>query len=376
MPASLKFDQNILTAPVYNRGMTTKDLPAHVDPKKMIQMSSNENPLGTSPKVVEAVQKEAVRLSVYPPVDGDYNLRAALAEMHGDGITPEHLVAGNGGLDILNLIAQGFVRPGDEIITFAPTFHYFKIASARLGAKIVQISLNQTDFEYDVDEILRAVSEKTKLLYLCNPNNPTGNVLTSSEMERLVHGLPAHVMILSDEVYRQFVDEVDFPNTTPYIHAGMPLIQVFSFSKAFGLAGLRLGYGIARPEVADYLSRLRHPFHLGRLTITAGIAAVQDQAHLQKTVQTMISGRGWLIHQIRELGIKVWDSQGNFILFSTDMPALELTNRFLQYGIAVSDGARRFQLPTAIRITVGLPHQNQRFIEVLAKILEEEKLTG
>ncbi len=367
---ALQFDEHIFAAPTYHRGMTAQDLPEGIDPADIVKMSSNENPLGSSAKVIEAVQNEAATLAKYPPRDGDHNLRAALAKLHGKGLTPDHFFAGNGGLDVLDMAARGFIRPGDEMITFTPTFKFFEIAASRLGAKIVSLPLDaQDDFQMDIDRMLDAITPKTKAIYICNPNNPTGNLIGSGQIDKLIDQLPANVILIADEVYSHFADQALFADTTPAIHAGKNVIQIYSFSKAFGLAGLRLGYAIARPQIADYLARLRYPFHLGRMTLAAGIAAANDTAFVEKTVDTMVSGRGWLTNQLHELGVKVWESQTNFLLVDAGIPGTELTTQFLNRGIIVSEGKQRFNLPDCIRITVGLPHQNQRFIEALAEIL-------
>ncbi|MCP4420451.1 MAG: histidinol-phosphate transaminase [Chloroflexi bacterium] len=371
--SGLIFDTNILAAPTYNRGMTIKNLPSSVNPADVVQMASNENPLGPSPQVVTAVQSEAQKLSVYPPRDGEQNLRVTLAKMHGrpeNGryLTADNIIVGNGGLDVLDLVARGFVKPGDEIIMSHPTFRFFEITAHRLGANIVNVPLDAA-FDYDVEAVLAAVTDKTRVVYLCNPNNPTGNLITAAAIDHLMQNLPERVLVLSDEAYSHFADNTLFPDTYKYIHQGRNLFQLHSFSKVFGLAGLRLGYGITRPEIAEYLARLKRPFHLGRLTIAAGLAAVNDQDHVQKTIETMVSGRGWLTKQLTELGMKVYSSHGNFLLMTVGISSSKLTQQLLQYGIIVSSGRQRFGLPDHIRVTVGLPEQNQRLIEAMALIL-------
>ncbi|MCP4359877.1 MAG: histidinol-phosphate transaminase [Chloroflexi bacterium] len=374
--SGLILDPNILAAPTYNRGMTVKNLPSSVNPTDMVQMASNENPLGPSPQVITAVQSEAWRLSVYPPGDGEQNLRAALAEMHGRSgngryLTADNIIVGNGGLDVLDFVARGFAKPGDEIIISHPTFNFFEITARRLGASIVNVPLD-SGFDYDVEAVLAAVTEKTRVVYVCNPNNPTGNLVSAASIDHLMQNLPERVLVLSDEAYNHFADDT-FPDTGKYIHQGRNLLQLHSFSKVFGLAGLRLGYGITRPEIAEYLARLKRPFHLGRLTIIAGLTAVNDQSHVQKTIKTMVSGRGWLTNQLTELGLKVYPSHGNFLLMAAGIPGQELTQQLLQYGIIVSSGQQRFGLPDHIRVTVGLPEHNQRLVEAMASILKSYK---
>ena len=363
----LPFDPHILTAPTFDRGRPMASFPSEIDPAAIVKMSANENPLGCSPQVVTAVQTEAASLANYPPGDGEQNLRNALAAMHGRSLTGDHFVLGNGGLDILDFAARGLLRPGQEMITSHPTFGFLDMAARRLGAVVKNVPLTE-NFDYDVDNVRAAITEQTRIIYLCNPNNPTGNLVTSEMYEQVLDGLPDNILVISDEAYAHFAGD-DFPDTTRYIHNGRNLLQLYSFSKVFGLAGLRLGYGIARPEIVTYLARLKRPFHLGRLTITAGLAAVADTDHIQKTVANTISGRGWLSQQMAELGVKVWPSQGNFLLMAAGIPSPEITDQMLQHGIMVTSGQRRFSLPDHIRVTVGLPEQNQRFVEVMSKIL-------
>ena len=365
--SGLPFSPHILTAPTFDRGRPMSSFPTDIDSTAIIKMSANENPLGCSPQVVTAVQAEAAGLANYPPGDGEQNLRNALAKMHGRSLTGDHFVLGNGGLDILDFIARGLLRPGQEMITSHPTFGFLDMAARRLGAVVKDVPLTET-FDYDATAVRAAVTDQTRIIYLCNPNNPTGNLITNEMVEQLLDGLPNNILVVSDEAYAHFAGD-DFPDMTRHIHNGRNLLQLYSFSKVFGLAGLRLGYGIARPEIVSYLARLKRPFHLGRLTIAAGLAAVTDRDHIQKTIANTISGRGWLSQQMTELGVKVWPSRGNFLLMAAGIPSKELTAQILQHGIMVSSGQRRFGLPDHIRVTIGLPAQNQRFVEVMSKIL-------
>jgi histidinol-phosphate aminotransferase len=363
----LPFDPHILAAPIFDRRRPAVNLPSGLDPATIIKLSANENPLGCSPAVISAVQAEAAGLSRYPPIEGERNLRAALAQMHGRSLTADHFVLGNGGLDVLDFVARGLLRPGHELITSHPTFGFLDMAARRLGAVVVNVPLDE-NFNYDVAGVLAAVTGQTRVIYLCNPNNPTGNLVTAAMYQHLLQNLPDHILVISDEAYAHFAGD-DFPDTTEHVHNGRNLLLLYSFSKVFGLAGLRLGYGITRPEIVDYLSRLKRPFHLGRLSLAAGLAAVADQEHIQKTIANTVSGRGWLSQQMAELGVKVWPGRGNFLLMAAGIPSEVLTERLLQEGVMVTCGQRRFNLPDHIRVTIGLPEQNRRFVEVMAKIM-------
>jgi histidinol-phosphate aminotransferase len=365
--SGLPFDPQILAAPIFDRRRPAANLPSSLDPAAIIKLSANENAMGCSPAVVAAVQAEAAGLSLYPPMEGESNLRTALAQMHGRSLTADYFILGNGGLDVLDFVARGLLRPGHELITSHPTFGFLDMAARRLGAVVINVPLDEA-FNYDVESVLAAVTERTRVIYLCNPNNPTGNLVTADMYDHLLKKLPDHILVISDEAYAHFAGD-DFPDTTAYVHDGHNLLLLYSFSKVFGLAGLRLGYGVSRPEIVDYLSRLKRPFHLGRLILAAALAAVADQEHIQKSIANAVSGRGWLSQQLAELGVKVWPSRGNFLLMAAGIPSESLTEQLLQQGIMVTCGQRRFNLPDHIRVTVGLPEQNQRFVEVMAKIM-------
>ena len=370
---NLPLDEALRNSPFYRRGMTRRDVPAHIKPEDIVKLSSNENPFGVSPAVVEAIKEQASILNLYPPMDGDHNLCAALAKLHDERFTAENVVAGKGGLDILDMAVRGFVRAGDNVIVSNPTFRFLGIAAIRIGAEVINVPLKAESFEYDVDAVLAAVNERTRIVYICNPNNPTGNVTSSETMARLVDELPDDILIISDEAYSQFAAPFELPDTTSYVLEGRPVLKLFSFSKAFGLAGLRLGYGIGGPDVVSYMEGYKTPFHLGRVTIAAGIAAVGDTEYMDSVIQRNRAGRDWVTGQAKELGIEVWPSAGNFTLMRVpDIGGAELTQKCLEQGVLISDGERRFGLPEHVRITVGTESENQRLIEVLGHIVSDK----
>ena len=365
----------IVNSPLDSRRLASMgELKTPFPPEQLLNLSTNENAFGTSPAVVEAIQQEASRLALYPSRTGELRLREQLAALHGQELTAENIVLGNAGSRILGLAAEGFLQAGDEVISFTPTFGFYPNAAKRQGATMVWLPLSaENNYQIDIDQVLAAVTNRTRVVYLCNPNNPTGSMLCSADFDRLVNALPEHILIVSDEVYYQFVDDDQYPNSTKHVQAGRNLIQIFSFSKAYGLAGLRLGYGIMRPELGTYMAKIQSTFQIGRIPIAAGLAAVADQDHIQHTASNIIRGRNWLTNQMRELGIKVYPSQGNFLLLEAPIAGPELTHRLLhQHGIVVADGKRRFGLPACIRVTVGTAKDNQQLITALATIFEEK----
>ena len=346
----------------------------------MHKMSSNENPLGCSPVVAAAVQAVAFGLGDYPPYTDD-KLRQGLAELHGRGLTPDHFVTGNGGCDVLELIARallssedeasssGVASPGAEVILCPPTFPIYALTASQAGAQLVEVPLQPDTFEYRVDAILDAITDKTRLLYLCSPNNPTGTLLQQAQLDAIMASVPERVVVVFDEVYYHFVSEPDRPDPIDYVLQDANIVALHSFSKAYGLAGLRLGYAIAKPEIAKQIASLRLPFHLNTLCFEAGMAALADTAHVEKTVEVTLVGRDWLIGQLRELGLDAWPSQSNFVLFRCPAPAAEWAQKLEDVNILVRPA---FGLPDYLRVTVGLPESNRAFIDALAEIMAWE----
>jgi histidinol-phosphate aminotransferase len=371
--SSLPFNPYISAAPIYVGGASIESIKNEYGLEDVIKLASNESPLGPSPRAIESMYQAAAGLNRYPPM-GDESLRAALAEMVGRGTTPDHFVTGNGGCDILSMLAAGFMQAGEACIICRPTFPVYEITARRVGAELVYVDLGE-NFAYDVEGILDAVTEQTRLIYICSPNNPTGSTITAAQMEILVNNVPDHALIVADEVYYHFATVDDFPDTLQYVLQEKNVVILHSFSKAYSLAGLRLGYAIAPPEIARYLSRARESFHLNQMVFAAGLAALADQDHLQKTIDLTLSGRAWLFEKLTGLGLPVWPSQSNFILFKPPFPAAMVSERLLQRGVIVRP-MTQFYLPTHLRVTVGFPEENERFITALQESLAEMEADG
>ena len=343
----------------YTGGLSKEELSKESQAPELFKLSSNENPLGPSPAVIEAIQKNAATLGEYPPTVDD-RLRETLVGLHGRNLSPDHFVVGNSGCDILDLIGRAYLNGEVECIICPPTFPVYQLTAQQQGAMIIEVPLEPRRFGYQLDQILAAVTEKTGVVYLCSPNNPTGSLLNHTDLARLVDQLPDQVLIVFDEVYYHFVTAPERPDPLEYVLAGKNFIILHSFSKAYGLAGLRLGYGIAKPEIAARLAHSKRPFHLNRFAFEAGIAAINDQHHIKKSVDLTLQGRQWLYQQLQDLGLKVWPSQGNFLLFQCPGPAKDYAAKLLKYGVMVRPA---FGLPNHLRVTVGLPEANEAFIE-------------
>ncbi|MCY3833885.1 MAG: histidinol-phosphate transaminase [Chloroflexi bacterium] len=338
------------------------------DLDQVYELANNENPLGPSPRVVEAIKAEAASLSYYPKYS-DIDLRRAICAVLGRGLSPAQIFTGCSGFESLELIARAFLRPGDEMILTPPTFSgaYRKVAEP-LGARIVEAPLAPETFHYRPAAVLNAITDKTKLIMLCNPNNPTGTVVPAEAMDELMNGLPDHALVVADEVYHHFVESPHYPDSLRYVLADKNIVIVHSFSKAYGLAGLRLGYGIAKQEIANYISGLQRGFHQNKLALAAGIAACEDQAHVRRSVDYLRGEVAWLHDQLDRLDIKYWKSSTNFIMFETQLLAEELNQKLRGRGFLLRTQTRN-GLPRALRVSAGTRAANQAFVSALEDIL-------
>ena len=348
----------------------SQDGPASPERDPVYQLANNENPLGPSPKVIEALRSAAPTLGMYPRFT-DIALRRAIVAALGRDLGVDQIFTGCSGFETLELIARAFISPGDEVILSTPTFRgaYAKV-TLPLGARIVDVPRAPGSFALRVEAVLEAITARTRLIMLCNPNNPTGTITSAGQLERLMRGLPERALLVADEVYHHFVDDPDYPDSLGYVHEGANIVIVHSFSKAYGMAGLRLGYGIARPEIANYIAGLHRGFHQNSLAMAAGIAACADQEHVQRSIDFVRGELHWLGGQFDRLDIKYWKPAGNFILFETPMLADGLRESLLDRGIALRAQTGN-QLPYALRVSVGTRAANRAFIATLESILAE-----
>ncbi|RME97001.1 MAG: histidinol-phosphate transaminase [Chloroflexi bacterium] len=364
----LHLNPNVSASPIYVGGASIADIRAQVGRDDIAKLASNESPLGPSPKAVAAMQAAISELNRYPPIADDA-LRAALARVNGHGLSPDNFITGNGGCDVLDMLATSFLDSGSEAIICRPTFPMYDITARRAGAGVVYVDLLADDFLYDVEAILSAVTERTRLVYVCSPNNPTGSILPAAQMDTLVEHLPPHVLLVADEVYHHFATHPEFSDSLEYVRQGKNVLVLHSFSKAYGLAGLRLGYGVAPVEIAQYLSRAKLPFHLNQMTLSGALAALDDADYLENTVKLVVAGREYLHSALAEIeDVQVWPSQANFVLFKPAFDAAEVSARLLQHGLIVRPMGQ-FYLPTHLRVSVGLPEENERFVTALRDVL-------
>lgn len=351
-------------------GRTISEVQELVKGKELHKLSSNENALGPSPKAIAAIQVALPRLHEYG-FRVDDPLREALAEAFDHEIPAEQFVTANAGLEIIDMAARAFLGPGTESICSNPTFHVYEIFSKVNGATVVDVPLLEDSFELNVQGILDAINERTRLIFIANPNNPTGTMIPKSTMDEFMAQVPNHVIVIHDEVYWHFADMAEFPFAKDYIKAGKNVIGLHSFSKAYGLAGMRVGYGFSTPRIASYLQKLRRPFFINTLSMEGALAALGDSEHLQNTQELIATEKAWLYEELTRLGIHYWNSHTNFILFRSPFDTDTLIAQMLELGVMVRSGANN-GAPGCIRLTIGLHRSNAVFIDSLEKLLMQQ----
>lgn len=335
--------------------------------KKIYKLSSNENQLGASPKAMEAIKNNLDSLWKYPD-NSDDRLRVALEKYYKGQLKSDQFLTTNSGVANIELIIRAFMSEGDECIFSNPAFGPYHEFPVKVGAKPIDIPLVGDDFLLDVDGILNAINENTRLIFITSPNNPTGTHIPKRQIDELMNGLPDHVILVFDEVYFQFADAPDFVRALPYVLAGKNVIGINSLSKAYGLAGLRIGYSYSTPEIASYLRQLRIPFMINTMTLEGAMAALEDDDFIKETVNFVHQEKHFLYEQLDALGIKYWKTQANFILTQPNMDSVEFEDKMLKEGLMVRPVAG-FGAPKCVRITIGTREGNETLIEAWKKLL-------
>jgi histidinol-phosphate aminotransferase len=324
-----------------------------------IKLASNENPWGPSPKAVAAISNALTGLHRYP--DGScYYLNQALANKLG--VQPQEIVFGNGSNEVIGFLITAFMQPGEEVITSHPSFlMYQKFVQVQGGVnRVVRLK----NMQHDLGQIVAALNDRTRLIFLDNPNNPTGSIISPAEFDAFLTQVPEHVLVVLDEAYVDFVEPAARIDVLSYIHSDRPVAALRTFSKAYGLSGLRLGYGIMAAELAGYLHRVRQPFNVNSLAQIGGLAALADEEHYQKTLDMTREQREWLMAAVTESGCRPIASHTNFFLIDVGGDAKEFYENMLAQGVIVRP-MQAYGYPHYIRITIGLPAENERFVKAL-----------
>jgi len=333
-----------------------------------IKMASNENPFGPSPKAVEAMRAVLSESNFYP--DNDISeLRQKLAEYHG--VRPDNIVPTAGSTALLGVIARTLLSPGLNAITSERSFIVYPIATQAAGGRLIQVPMR--DHTFDLDAIAAAVDHSTRIIYLSNPNNPTGTIVTAPEIDRFLDKLPDHAVVILDEAYHDFAQHfaqsrgADYSHALDYVNHGRKVVVLRTFSKAHGLAGVRAGYGIGPAELMSYLSRMRTTFSVSSVAQAAAVAALEDETHIRKTLRNNAEQAQRLTEGMAELGYRVDPTWANFLYCELSEDAAVLATRLQAEGVIIRPlGA--WGAPTAIRVTIGTPEQNGIFLRAFKKV--------
>lgn len=356
---------HILALTAYEPGKPEEELRRELGLDDIVKLASNENPYGPSPDALASVSGEALALHRYPDPRG-HDLREALAGHHG--VRPEELCLGNGSNELIDLLCRVFASRGEHAVFGHPSFPCYRIASVAQELRFTAVPLRE-HLHWNVEDLLAAVTPETKLLFVSNPNNPTGAYIGGTELRRLLLELPERVLAVIDEAYVEYADADDFVPATELRDTRDRLAILRTFSKAYGLAGLRVGYLIAAPELVAHLNRLRAPFNVGTPGQVAATVALGDQAHLHTTVTATIRDRAKLTAALETAGLQVAPSQANFVLVDVGQPGRTVYEALLEQGVIVRPMPP--PLDTWLRVTVGRPHENRRFLDSLERVLRE-----
>jgi histidinol-phosphate aminotransferase len=330
-------------------------------PDQIIKMASNENPLGPSPKALAAMQEMLYRAHFYPD-GGGYYLREAIARK--TGTTRAHVILGCGSNEVIEFIGKAFLNPGDDIVTARHAFVVYKLMATLFGANTIEVP--DPGFAHDLDGFLAAITPRTKEVFIANPNNPTGTLLGQDEIDRFMDRVPEDVVVVFDEAYYEFLP--DPPDTLKFVHEGRNAVVLRTFSKIQGLANLRIGYGIAKPELIDVLQKTRQPFNANGIAQAGALAGILDDEHQQRTRELTWTGRDYLQREFESMGIEFVPSHANFILVKVG-DGKRVFGELMKRGVIIRD-MNAYGLPEWIRVSIGTMEQNRRFLEELRRCLE------
>lgn len=342
----------------YQPGKPVEELERELGIGEAVKLASNENPLGPSPKALEAARRALMDVHRYP--DGSaYYLRHALAERLG--LDPTEVVVGNGSNDLLVLLTQCLLSPGEEAVMGHPAFVVYRLAVQAQGGHVVEVPL--VEFTHDLPSMARAVSERTKLLFVANPNNPTGTMVTAKEVEELLATVPEHVVVVMDEAYVEYIEREDFPDCLEAVREGRNVVVCRTFSKIYGLAGLRVGYAAAPGPIAQAINQVRPPFNASRIAQAAALAALDDEAHVEASRRANRQGLSQLREGLEALGMAYVPSVANFLLVEVG-DGRAAYEALLHEGVIVRP-MTGYGLAQHIRATVGTSEENERLLKAL-----------
>lgn len=358
----LKPREAVKNLPVYTPARSIDSAKREYGFEKVIKLAGNENTLGFSPLAKDAL----ANITSYYPDGAAVNLREKTAERFG--VRTEQVIFGNGSFELLSLIGLAFLEKGDESIIAEPSFGWYKNVTLIQGATIVSVPLE--NYKVNLDKIAAAITDRTKVIWLCNPNNPTGTIFTEEELNRFLARVRDDIVVVLDEAYYDFVNDAGYPETLPLIETHNNIIVLRTFSKLEGLANFRVGYGFASDELIGYLNRVRLPINVSGPAQLAAYAALDDDTFKQKTLANVRSGLKTYYEKFDKWGLSYVKSNTNFIFVDTGVEAEGIVEEFLKQGILIR-GGKEFGYPSALRIAIGTPEENEAVLSLLGKLLEK-----
>ena len=348
----------------YEPGKPVEELERELGLKNIIKLASNENPLGTGKEAL-AVLKNPGDLSRYPDGNG-FHLKSLLADYHA--VRPDQITLGNGSNEILELIARAVLTPDHEVIFSEHAFAVYPLVTQAIGARAVVVPA--VDYGHDLAGFRRAITDRTRLMFIANPNNPTGTWLTAADLEPFISSVPDNIVIVVDEAYFDYVLEDDYPDSVKWIAEHPNLLVTRTFSKAYGLAGMRIGYGICHRDLADLMNRVRQPFNVNSLAMDMAAAALHDREHIANSCRANRSGMQQLVTAFKDMHLSWIPSAANFICVDVQQPGREIFNKLLRQGVIIRP-VDNYGLPNHVRVTIGQEFENKRFIDALTKVISE-----
>jgi histidinol-phosphate aminotransferase len=349
----------------YVPGKPIEEVERELGLSDVVKMASNENPLGPSPKAVKAITDYLHRISLYPDGNGFY-LKQDLARYLG--LDVKNIILGNGADELIILVGLAYLNPGDEIIMAQPSFSEYDFSARLMDAVPVRVPCK--DFRHDLDAIAAAITEKTKIIYICNPNNPTGTIVTQEEVEKFLDKVPSEILVVFDEAYYEFVDDESYAQSIGFLNKGFNILILRTFSKIFGLAGLRVGYGLADEGVISDLNTVREPFNVNSVAQVAARAALDDLEHIEAVKVVNRKGKEYLAAEFKRMGLSYVPTEANFLFVEVGVDSKELFQMMLRKGVIVRTGDI-FGYPKYIRVTIDTEDHNIRFIKALEECLKE-----
>ncbi|GAA4089694.1 histidinol-phosphate transaminase [Zhongshania borealis] len=347
----------------YQPGKPIEELQRELGLSDVVKLASNENPLGPSPLALAAAERALKNLHLYPDASG-FELKKKLAVKLG--VSEQQFTLGNGSNDVLDLIARTFLGPGCSAVFSQHAFIVYPIAVQAVGARAIVTPAK--NWGHDLAAMAAAIEADTRVVFIANPNNPTGNYLNRDELSAFLAQVPNHVMVVLDEAYIEFAAADDFPDGLKFLQSYPNIIVTRTFSKAYGLAGLRIGYGISTAETADLLNRVRAPFNVSVPALAAALAVLDDEDYLQRSQQINRDGMVQICQGLDALGLRYIPSLGNFIAVELASDAMSVYQALLREGVIVRP-VGVYQMPKHLRVSIGLPHENKRFLDALKKVL-------